>query len=91
MRVTTISSRDLDIKDWRAEHYMPARPTDIIAAKLTGFTSGASGRDLNPRGQWMKHGREEVRKAYQEGHAMGTQSRAEYLSTLGGRRGGALR
>jgi hypothetical protein len=84
MRVTIVARKDLDMKDWRAEHYMPATPTDLIAAKFAGWAGGSSGHEINLKSQWLKHGKEEVHKAYREGHAMGAQARAEFLQTFEG-------
>ena len=82
MRVAIVAKKDLDMKDWRAEHYLPATPTDLIAAKLAGWAGGSSGHDVNQKSQWLKHGKEEVHRAYREGHEMGAQARAVFLQTL---------
>jgi hypothetical protein len=81
MRVTIVSSKDLDMRDWRPEHYMPTKPTDLVAAKLAGWAGGSSGHEINLKSQWLKHGKEEVRKAYLEGRVAGVQARDEFLRT----------
>jgi len=84
MRVTVVAKKDLDMKDWRAEHYVPATREVLCVAAIAGWEDGASGHGLNPHNQWLCHGREEVRKAYLEGRARGVQARAEFYVKLGG-------
>jgi hypothetical protein len=86
MKVAVVARTDLDMKDGRAEHYMPVTPTDLVAAKLAGWDSGCSGHGLDPHSPWLHHGRKEVHAAYLEGRARGVQARAEFFQTLGGAR-----
>lgn len=83
MRTTIVSSRDFDMKDWRAEHYMPPTEETIREAKIAGFKDGATGRLLQrTKSQFLSHGREEVRAAYIAGRDAGSAALGAFLAEV---------
>lgn len=72
MRTTIVNAKDLDPKDWRAEHYMPPTEEDLREAEIAGWKSGATGGILGKTAKkWTQHGCEEVRLAFEAGRKAG--------------------
>jgi len=71
MRIAIVSSRDLDPKDWRPEHYIEPSEEEIRAAELQGWDGIRVDR-------LARHGRKEIRDAYERGREAAIKAREAF-------------
>ena len=63
--------------DWRPETHCTPDSYEVERAYMDGCKSGAMGT-VKPRSHWQKHGRAEVREAYERGRVKGLKAHEEF-------------
>ena len=77
MRHAVVNLSDLG-GDWRAERHTTPPPEAFMEAKEAGWDSGSRGTK-QPRSQWAKHARVELRKAFWKAYRAGRDARDRFL------------
>ena len=77
MRHAVVNMSELK-DDWRAERYTIPPPESFEEAKEMGWDSGSRGTK-QPKSQWAKHPRVELRKTFWKAYRAGRMARTRFL------------